>query len=318
MFDFVESLDDLSELDNCHVSLLAYLQINNLLPSKCFCTNCNKLCCINFERKSFFFRCKCGFKCSLNKGTWFYKARLSYTLVLKVLFCFVHSIRIKAASSLLSLSEKTLVDWYSNCREICIESNLRKGPIILGGINKVVEIDMTIFGQRKYYYGKKVEGHWVLGVMEQNSHNSFFLPVEKYNIYILYKIINQYIKPGTTIIIGCWKACNFNQSESFKYLKINYSIIFKDLCTGGYINTFDSHWWAIKRNLPAVGPSKIHFEGYLATYIWQKTHENPNLFESFLEDIAQIYKFKVSIAKYKNFKSFITIIIFYNKLQGYI
>lgn len=293
MVDFVNSLDDLSELDNYHVTLLAFLQSNKLLPEIHYCAKCNLQCGINLERRKFIFRCKCGYKCSLNKGTWFHNATLTYTQALKVIFCFVHSIRIKSASSLLSLSEKTLVDWYNLCREICIESNLAsENRPVLGGEKKVVELGESKLGPRKYQRGKTVEGQWVFGIVELDSQNSFFLPVEKCDQNTLCSIIRQYIKPGTIILTDYWKVYNNLKGDNFRQLKASHSITFK--APVSHSKDIETRWWFMKRNLNESNRPKVCFEANLASYIWRKRHANMKPFERFLKDVAQVFEIEVS------------------------
>ena len=160
----VTCIGDLTILTECKVTLLAYLQEHRLLPVKKLCHKCNIPCEILYKTDSrFIFRCKCKFEYSLNNNTWFSQARLSYVKALQVIFCFVNSVTITSALALISVSKQTLVDWYNFCREICIESNLSVEVNCIGGENRIVEIDESKFGKRKYHRGKRVEGQWVLG-----------------------------------------------------------------------------------------------------------------------------------------------------------
>ena len=74
----------------------------------------------------------------------------------------------------------------------------------IGGIGKVVEIDESKFGRRKYYRGHRVEGQWIFGGIERGSGKCFLVPVEKRDTETLLAIIKEWIIPGTTIISDCW------------------------------------------------------------------------------------------------------------------
>ncbi|KCZ76851.1 hypothetical protein H311_02146 [Anncaliia algerae PRA109] len=52
-------------------------------------------------------------------------------------------------------SEHTIVDWENFCREICASHFLRN-PVVLGGINKIVEIEISSIVNRKYERGRLV------------------------------------------------------------------------------------------------------------------------------------------------------------------
>ncbi len=49
-----------------------------------------------------------------------------------------------------------------------IKSINNKAQTMIGGKNIVVEIDESKFGKRKYHRGHRVEGVWVLGMVERN------------------------------------------------------------------------------------------------------------------------------------------------------
>ncbi len=69
-------------------------------------------------------------------------------------------------------STKTIVDWYNFHRDICAQWFLDH-PVQIGGVGKVVEIDESKFGRRKYYRGRYRDGHWVFGGVERGTNNVF-------------------------------------------------------------------------------------------------------------------------------------------------
>jgi transposase-like protein len=68
---------------------------------------------------------------------------------------------------------------------------------------KVVQIDESKFGKRKYHRGHHVEGQWVFGGIESDSRKCFMVAVEKRDEETLLAIIKLRIKPGTTITKVC-------------------------------------------------------------------------------------------------------------------
>ena len=74
------------------------------------------------------------------------------------------------------------------------------------GPGKTVQIDESKIGKRKYHHGHQVEGQWVFGGMEEDSHKSFMFTVNQRDKDTLLLIIKQWIKPGTFIVSDCWKA----------------------------------------------------------------------------------------------------------------
>lgn len=59
-----------------------------------------------------------------------------------------------------TISHKTAVDWSTFCREIVFDHMVTKS-LPIGGVGKIVEIDESKFGKRKYNRGHYVEGTWV-------------------------------------------------------------------------------------------------------------------------------------------------------------
>jgi hypothetical protein len=66
----------------------------------------------------------------------------------------------------------------------------------IGGPGKIVEIDESKFGKRKYYKGHQVEGQWVFGGLERGSGKCFLVPVETRDAETLMALIKEWILPG--------------------------------------------------------------------------------------------------------------------------
>lgn len=105
----------------------------------------------------------------------------------------------------LRLTDKTLTDWSSFCREVTYDMMVIN-KTKLGGYGHIVEIDESKFGRRKHHRGHSVEGQWVFGGYERETGRCFMVPVENRNATTLLAIIKEWIKPGTTIISDCWKV----------------------------------------------------------------------------------------------------------------
>ena len=63
------------------------------------------------------------------------------------------------------------------CRETC-EVTIQKKSEKIGGEGKVVQIDESKVGKRKYHRGHSVEGQWVFGGIEEDSRRCFLVAVE--------------------------------------------------------------------------------------------------------------------------------------------
>jgi transposase-like protein len=249
------SVEDIYDLTADDSNLLAYLQVKNLLPSSYKCDKCNNFCKIVLSTKNnssgyFNFVCektingkKHYFCRSLNKNSFFANARITYKQVLIIIYnyiffeniCLVPQLSITA-----DVHSEALGDWTNYIREVCINSlSLNK----IGGKDKVVEIDESLFGKRKYHRGRINKGqYWVFGGVEQGTNNCFLVPVPKRDSATLLPIILNNILPGTTIISDCWKAYDCLANEGYQHLKVNHTYNFVDPDTGAHTNTIEGLW----------------------------------------------------------------------------
>ena len=80
----------------------------------------------------------------------------------------------------LGISSNTAVDWDIFCWETC-EVTLENQREKFGGKGKVVQIDESKFGKRKYHCSHRVEGQWVFGGIEDSTRTrkSFLVVVDK-------------------------------------------------------------------------------------------------------------------------------------------
>ncbi|XP_054089441.1 uncharacterized protein LOC128922540 [Zeugodacus cucurbitae] len=89
---------------------------------------------------------------------------------------------------------------------ITAEQQVAVGKI--GGPSKKVQIDESKFGKRKYNKGRRVQGHWVLGMVEDGS-DDLRLEVCPDNVRsseVLIPLIQKHVAEGTIICTDCWKA----------------------------------------------------------------------------------------------------------------
>lgn len=261
---------------------------------------CGKPASLDFERK--LWRCrkraargkkkraKCNWMESVFKNTFFEKAHLDLETVLVFINVYLREcFSFLFVRTELQLSDPTIVDWASFCREVLVEWCVKQTGKI-GGQGKIVEIDESKFGKRKYNVGRVIEGQWVFGGLCRETRTCFMVPVEKRDSETLLNIIKERIQPGSTIISDCWKAYNCLSEHGYKHLTVNHSLNFVDPSTLAHTNNIERLWREAKTKVPLYGRTKKHFAGYLARSVFIMTHKDPNKrFHHFLKEIAALY-----------------------------
>jgi hypothetical protein len=142
-------------------------------------------------------------------------------------------------------SAKTMVNHAMMILEVlCWEMNDK--PI--GGPGKVVEIDESKYGKRKYNRAKRVEGNWVFGAIERRVSNNdpinvcLFVVADR-SAETLISIIRKTILPGTTILSDCWAAYSSIENQDgkeYSHKTVNHSIEFK-AADGTCTNTIEGN-----------------------------------------------------------------------------
>lgn len=211
----------------------------------------------------------CKTKVEFRAGTFFENSKLSIFQILGFVNLWVDAVPLKVICCQLEIDRSAAVNWSSFCREVVLDAFIAN-PMKLGGPGKIVEIDESKFGKRKYHRGHHVEGQWVFGGYERGSGRVFMIAVEKRDANTLIPIIQQWIEPGTTIISDFWKAYDCLNLAGFKHLKVNHSLHFKDPETGAHTNAIESSWRAAKASMSPSGRRKAHIPGNLARYMFFK------------------------------------------------
>ena len=111
-------------------------------------------------------RCSpCRSKCSIRYGSFFIPSKLPLPLMFKFLYYWTEDLQSHAfLEKHLGWSPNTVVDWKNFMRDICLEEILIN-PQPIGGPGKIVEIDESKFGKRKYNRGRLLTGQWVFGMV---------------------------------------------------------------------------------------------------------------------------------------------------------
>ena len=156
---------------------------------------------------------------SIRQGSWFSNSNLTLETIILLTYFYVNRTEQEYVKHRLGISHTTIMDWYNFSREVCI-SILEKFSQQIGGPGKVVEIDKSKFGKRKYHKGRRVYGVCVFAGLERETKNWYFKCVSDRTANTLISIIKEHILTGTTIYSDCWKAYSSLNSDDLSNLAV--------------------------------------------------------------------------------------------------
>jgi len=162
------------------------------------------------------------FKCSVRRDSFFAGSHLSIIEITKIIYYWTYQYPQHIVLHETGKIKKTIVDFYNFCREVCaVILEQQSEPI--GRSGKIVEIDESKYGKRKYNRGKRVDSIWVFGGIESDSSppKYFFQTVSDRSAVTLIPIIKRWTLPGTTILSDCWKAYNLLSAEGYLHETVN-------------------------------------------------------------------------------------------------
>jgi len=286
-------------------SLMDFLEKHHVLLRTWWCEGCGEECSIDRTRLSFvcfrrsserdsrrrLIRRRCHYRQSMLKGSWFERVHLDIGTVCRFccLWLTMSFPRQQFLERELSLSSRTVVDWSSFCREVCVYW-VERGSQMVEGHGVCVEIDEAKLGKRKYNRGRWIDGTWVFGGFERGSSKCFLVPVPDRRSETLLDIIKTWIRPGTTIMSDCWRAYDCLSSEGFVHATVNHSYNFVDPSTRAHTQNIERTWREVRGGIPRFGRRENHMVGYLAEFLLKRQfQDHRERIHAFFSAIGELY-----------------------------
>lgn len=282
-----------------------FLQLHGVILVDKYCPTCNEPCTLNSQWK---FECrkqrvvmksrkrkdgeKCNFFESLKINTFFEDSHISIRELCDfvVLEIVSNSPRNVYLENEFGWARQTVVDWLSFLREVCLHWTTQNGSEQIGGEGKIVEIDESKFGKRKYNRGRIYEGHWIFGGCERDSKKIFMQIVKDRSQKTLFEVIKEKILPGTTIMSDCWASYKNLNEEGFKHFTVNHSVNFVDPDTKAHTQNIERSWRDAKDTIPHYGRKEDHYPGYLAEfYIRRRFPDHKERIHHVFKAMASLY-----------------------------
>ena len=166
-------------------------------------------------------------------------------------------------------SRPTISHWFNLCRGVCFIANMNNETNTggkIGGEGKVVEVDETKIGKRKFNRGRLTDGHWIFGMVERDSGKLRLevCPDNKRDHQTLLSLINKHVEKNTTIMSNGWRGYSKLEEAGFKHFSVNHSKFFVDPVTGAHTQQIESSWRAMKRRLSRGGIKSTAYDLHFA------------------------------------------------------
>jgi ISXO2-like transposase domain len=237
----------------CSVCLGKVSLLKNLREVKCTTKNCRKVF-------------------PVTTSPLFYKSKLNNDKILRIIQHLKLYVATNAICELLEVNKNTVCRIRKKITTLLYKDFITKG-LVIGGEEIVVEVDETKMGRRKYNKGHKVDGVWILGMVEKTTQRRIIaVPVEKRDTGTLNRKILQFVHPGSIIHTDKWKGYTDLEKVGYKHYVVNHSKHFKDPETGIHTNTIEGNWSGLKVKVPKRYRTKelIHF--YLLSYMLKRNY----------------------------------------------
>ena len=237
-----------------------------------------------------YFRCApCQKERSIREGSFFFNANLTLIKILEIMYSY--SFETATCRSLhreVGIESEAITNWQNFIRDDFAEYLLRH-PVVIGGDGRTVEIDESAFLRKKHNVGREVRTQWVFGGTDTTTHEGFLVAIPQQNAATLLPILQQYVRPGTTVICDLWRAYNTIGNLGYQYLTVNHSVNIVDPVTQATTNHVESMWARAKqRNKHECGTHRSLLTLYLLEFMWrQQFGRDP--FQKLLEHIRETY-----------------------------
>jgi len=168
-------------------------------------------------------------------------------------------------------SSETVTDWYSYCREICMDTlDCKYDEGEIGGEGHIVEIDECKIGRRKYNKGRMIDGHWILGMIDrEGGFRLEICPNNKRDRATLEELIKKHVAPGTTIMTDCWRGYAGLNQQGFEHFTVNHKYHFVNPETGANTQMIESNWRPLRKRL-SRGVKDEQLAMHMCEFLWRK------------------------------------------------
>jgi transposase-like protein len=215
----------------------------------------------------------CKRKYCIWTNTIFFKSKINKIKILRILELWMMKASTNIISYVLRISRKSVWNILRKVSKILIPAYYNALDMI-GGNNKIIEIDEAKFGKRKYNRGHRVEGVWVLGMIERGEGGKVkLIVIDKRTQEKLQCQIISSVDTNSIIHTDGWKGYNGLDKSFLQHNTVNHSLTFKNPLDGTHTNKIEGTWSGVKIHVPLRGRCKDKINLFLVRYMLLKNEE---------------------------------------------
>ena len=297
----ISSLKHLMEVTGNKATLISFLKSCKLMCTKLDCEHCGiEMLVRKYSKVSdgYAYYCsKCKKTSNIRIKSFFAGSRIDLGDIVMIMYLWSNGVQAFICRRLLpNLNERTIHDWYSFCRDICIK-HFDDNPTQFnkGNLQTELQIDESIFGKkRKYNRGKNFQRFWIFGISDAENHKVHIEIVETRDRETLQNIILKHVIPSkeTRIVSDGWAAYNQLQDIGFQHEVVIHEQEFVNQ-DGFHTNSIESVWSQFKNWINSMhGVSHKCYRSYIAEFMFRYNYAGSyrgNCFKKLIEEIAKQY-----------------------------
>ena len=284
---------------------ISWLHSKGLLSRNKLCPACNQP--MDLQQRSditdrYRWRCpdsSCKKSVSLRSGTFFEQSRLHLRQWIVLMYWWSREYPVTNACGEAEVDEKTAIQIYQYCRDICSWRILNHdSSLLLGGPGVVVQIDESLFRHKpKNHRGRATTREVLVFGLCDTSHSpalGVMSTVPNRSAQTLLPIIERHVRQGSIVHSDEWAAYRrVQQLQSVNnHQTVNHSLHFVDPATGVHTQNIESYWARVKRRFKHMkGVHESMMTSYLDEFMWRERHgrSGATALASLCRDIALRY-----------------------------